>query len=195
MGTGTQRGVQREDVLAAAYACFARNGARHTTMEDVARELRRSRPVVYRYFSDKQDLFRAVAGTLMDRALTQARDGAERAAAPGDKVLAVLEAKIGLAVRVHADSPHHARELLAEDTQTVAGEAAEYIQGLKNLIVGVLTPELGADAAAERAGILLALARGLEDDLSDRDAARASLRLAVDLVCVPAPSPRAGSTA
>lgn len=101
--------------------------------------------------------------------------------------MAVLEAKLALAVRVHSDSPTHARELLAEDTRLVADQAAEYIQELTNLIAGMLTPELGADAATERAAILLALARGLEDDLSDLDATRSHLRLAVDLVCAAAP--------
>jgi len=152
-------------------------------MEDIARELRRSRPVVYRYFSDKGDLFRAVAGDLMQTAIADARSGAEAATSTADRVVAVLEAKLALAVRVYADSPHHARDLLAQDTGLVADQAAEYIDELARLVTGALSAELDVDTAAERAAILIALTRGLEDDMSDLDLTRSRLRLAVDLVC------------
>lgn len=45
----------RERVLAAAYACIARNGLAKTTVDDVAREAGLSRPTVYRYFPGGKD--------------------------------------------------------------------------------------------------------------------------------------------
>jgi AcrR family transcriptional regulator len=46
----------RDRILAAAERCIERHGIRKTTMEDVASEVGMSRPGVYRYFADRDDL-------------------------------------------------------------------------------------------------------------------------------------------
>ncbi|WP_158260295.1 TetR/AcrR family transcriptional regulator [Mycobacterium talmoniae] len=46
----------RDRILAAAERCIDRHGVRKTTMEDIAAEVGMSRPGVYRYFSDRDDL-------------------------------------------------------------------------------------------------------------------------------------------
>jgi AcrR family transcriptional regulator len=46
----------RERILAAAERCIDRHGIRKTTMDDVACEIGLSRPSVYRYFTDRDDL-------------------------------------------------------------------------------------------------------------------------------------------
>src|ERR1700758_1578012 len=46
----------RDRILAAAERCIARHGIRKTTMEDIASEVGMSRPGVYRYFADRDDL-------------------------------------------------------------------------------------------------------------------------------------------
>src|ERR1700744_814652 len=46
----------RERILAAAERCIDRHGIRKTTMDDIAREVGLSRPNVYRYFADRDDL-------------------------------------------------------------------------------------------------------------------------------------------
>src|SRR6201993_5110657 len=46
----------RERILAAAERCIDRHGIRKTTMDDVACEVGVSRPSVYRYFADRDDL-------------------------------------------------------------------------------------------------------------------------------------------
>src|SRR6201998_4821627 len=46
----------RERVLAAAERCIDRHGIRKTTMDDVACEVGLSRPSVYRYFANRDDL-------------------------------------------------------------------------------------------------------------------------------------------
>jgi AcrR family transcriptional regulator len=50
----------RERVLAAAERCIERHGIRKTTIEDIASEAGMSRPGVYRYFSDRDDLLVAL---------------------------------------------------------------------------------------------------------------------------------------
>jgi AcrR family transcriptional regulator len=49
-------GDARERILAAAERCIDRHGIRKTTMDDVACEVGLSRPSVYRYFADRDDL-------------------------------------------------------------------------------------------------------------------------------------------
>src|ERR1700689_143678 len=46
----------RERILAAAERCIDRHGGRKTTMDDIASEVGLSRPSVYRYFADRDDL-------------------------------------------------------------------------------------------------------------------------------------------
>src|ERR1700760_925171 len=62
----------RERILAAAERCLGRHGIRKTTMDDVAGEVGWSRPSVYRYFADRDDLLIELitrhARALIDRA-------------------------------------------------------------------------------------------------------------------------------
>jgi AcrR family transcriptional regulator len=46
----------RERILTAAERCIDRHGIRKTTMDDIASEVGLSRPSVYRYFADRDDL-------------------------------------------------------------------------------------------------------------------------------------------
>src|SRR5260370_12368713 len=61
----------RERILAAAERCIERHGIRKTTMDDIASEVGLSRPNVYRYFADRDDLLIELitrhARTLLDR--------------------------------------------------------------------------------------------------------------------------------
>jgi AcrR family transcriptional regulator len=66
----------RERILAAAERCIDRHGIRKTTMDDVACEIGLSRPSVYRYFADRDDLLVELitrhARALQERALKSA---------------------------------------------------------------------------------------------------------------------------
>jgi AcrR family transcriptional regulator len=68
----TSRGDARERILAAAERCIDRHGIRKTTMDDIASEVGLSRPSVYRYFADRDDLLIELitrhARALLDRA-------------------------------------------------------------------------------------------------------------------------------
>jgi AcrR family transcriptional regulator len=62
----------RERILAAAERCIGRHGIRKTTMDDIASEVGLSRPSVYRYFADRDDLLIELnvrhARAMLDRA-------------------------------------------------------------------------------------------------------------------------------
>jgi AcrR family transcriptional regulator len=62
----------RERIVAATERCIDRHGIRKTTMDDIASEVGLSRPSVYRYFADRDDLLIELitrhARVLLDRA-------------------------------------------------------------------------------------------------------------------------------
>lgn len=66
-GTGRQKAstagteVQRERILEAAARLFAAQGYANTTMAQVVRELGVTKPFVYYYFRDKQELFETLS--------------------------------------------------------------------------------------------------------------------------------------
>jgi AcrR family transcriptional regulator len=57
---GDSEADARRRLLAAAERCVGRHGIRKTTMEDIAREAGISRPSVYRYFADREELLLTV---------------------------------------------------------------------------------------------------------------------------------------
>src|SRR5258708_196126 len=63
-------GDVRSMILRAAERCIQRHGFRKTTMDDIARDARISRPSVYRYFADREDLLLALMSE-HSRALTE----------------------------------------------------------------------------------------------------------------------------
>jgi AcrR family transcriptional regulator len=69
---GTSAEDARDLLLRAAERCVERHGFHKTTIDDVAREAGVSRPSVYRYFEDRDDLLLAVmaerSGALIQRA-------------------------------------------------------------------------------------------------------------------------------
>jgi AcrR family transcriptional regulator len=72
--------ARREQVLAAAWICFARDGFHATTMADVIRQSGLSAGAVYRYFSGKD----ALIGATTDRALGTAQQELAQALRDGD---------------------------------------------------------------------------------------------------------------
>src|SRR5207247_1825663 len=70
---------RREEILAAALRCFAREGFHRTTMQDIVAESGLSPGALYRYFAAKEDLIAAIAARHHAAELALLRDAAERA--------------------------------------------------------------------------------------------------------------------
>ena len=68
--------ARREQILAAAARCFARDGFHRTSMQDVVRECGISSGLVYRYFASKDDMIVAIVTEWHDqrRALFEGDD-------------------------------------------------------------------------------------------------------------------------
>ncbi|TMS53372.1 TetR/AcrR family transcriptional regulator [Mycobacterium sp. DBP42] len=102
------KGDTRDRILDAAERCIIRHGVRKTTMEDIASEVGMSRPGVYRYFSDRDDLLIELvtrhAATLRERAhkLMSRQDGLQDQIVEG-LVFTVKEARLDPVMRYLVD--------------------------------------------------------------------------------------------
>jgi AcrR family transcriptional regulator len=76
---------RRKQILAAAMACFARNGYRSTSVEDIVQESGLSVGAIYTYYPSKQDLFLALAEERTTETLEQFRTIYERPGSMADK--------------------------------------------------------------------------------------------------------------
>jgi len=152
-------------ILTAAYVCFTRYGVRRTTMDDIAREAGMSRPAVYQYVRNKEDAFRRLTERMLNHALADAREASRAASvAPTERLVRVLEAKLGLALTLWRDSPAHAAELLGADSRLSAELIDAYTVEMRTLLIEATAGILPEDEAPEFADLLLAFTRGLEAD-------------------------------
>jgi AcrR family transcriptional regulator len=77
----------RERILAAAERCIERHGIRKTTMDDVASEVGLSRPSVYRYFADRDDLLIELISRRARVLLDGARKSISRQSSLSDQIV------------------------------------------------------------------------------------------------------------
>ena len=181
--------VERVDrILDAAYACFARHGFRKTTMEDIAAAAGMSRPAVYQYVRSKQDAFGRLRKRLFERALTEARIGAEADGTLAQRMDRILVAKLSVTQELWRDGPY-AAELLTGPGGGAVDQDRQFVAELSDLLTATISAaaaeadlRLPAANAREVAELALALTRGLEADLSDADRPRERLRSGVALL-------------
>ena len=62
--------ARRQQILDAAFGCFARQGFHQTTMQDICREAELSPGAVYRYFDSKEAIIAASCGQCLQELAT-----------------------------------------------------------------------------------------------------------------------------
>jgi AcrR family transcriptional regulator len=87
LAAATSTDDARERILAAAERCIDRHGIRKTTMDDVACEVGLSRPSVYRYFADRDDLLIELITRHARALLARARKSISRQSSLPDQVV------------------------------------------------------------------------------------------------------------
>jgi AcrR family transcriptional regulator len=106
-GNGRQRAatastdVQRERILQVASQLFAEQGYAHTTMAQIVRALGVTKPFVYYYFRDKQEIFETLSWVPAVECLTSMDFAAEDTRPARDKVMEGIERLIRATITHH----------------------------------------------------------------------------------------------
>ena len=87
-GDPPHRTAARERLLEVAALCVARDGIAGTGIAHIALEAGVSRPTVYRYFKDREELIRSVLLQSGLRLANQVQEHIRAFADPGEKVVA-----------------------------------------------------------------------------------------------------------
>ena len=92
---GAQRRSKRDAVLRAAASAFIREGFANTSMDDVAKSLRISKPTLYQYFPSKEDILYACHELSMCHAEAGLALARETGGSGLDKLLTFLRRYMG----------------------------------------------------------------------------------------------------
>lgn len=143
--------AKRDVILRAALERFAHYGFRRTSMEDIAQEAGISRAAVYIHFRNKEEVFRALARDVHEKAVAEAERTAAKPAPLAEQLGSALSAKLGAFFEiVHRTA--HARELLDENSRLCGDISAEFRDRHLKLLRGLI------EAAAKRGDLDLARA-------------------------------------
>ncbi|AXL92839.1 TetR family transcriptional regulator [Streptomyces sp. CB09001] len=177
--TGTDAD-RRTMVLESAMATFARFGYRKTSMEEVARAARISRPGLYFLFSSKETLFRAAVTQALHRDIT----AVEQALADGDRPLPerLVEAFDHWAGRYVGPLARDAATVI-EDNPGILGEVVEVMpRRFEELITDAITVATGREKAVQIAQTMISASTGLKHQVGSRESYLQRLAVATGLL-------------
>src|SRR5258708_31655109 len=88
--------AKRIAILDAAIRLFSQYGYRRTSIDDIAREAEIAKGTVYLSFKSKEEIFRALCETLIERSESAVKLAREKRGPIEERLVAILEAKFGL---------------------------------------------------------------------------------------------------
>ena len=135
---------KRSAILQAAIAQFMAYGFSRVTMDDIAQAAGMSRPALYQFFRNKQDIYEAGATAMLDQSLDVMRDALARPGTVSERIgMAIREGILDMMAQMEA-TPHG-----AELIDMKSGLSAGWLDGWKARKVALLAPvydEAGARA-------------------------------------------------
>ena len=151
---------KRGTIIAAAFDVFINYGFRKTSMDDIARAAGMSRPALYQFFRNKQDIYEAGATAMLDQSLDVMRDALARPGTVSERIgMAIREGILDMMAQMEA-TPHG-----AELIDMKSGLSAGWLDGWKARKVALLAPvydEAGARAPLDGAVLATQLSDWLE---------------------------------
>jgi AcrR family transcriptional regulator len=177
-GQGGEAG-RRDQVLESALRTFARFGYRKTSMEEVAREARISRPGLYFLFSSKQELFRAAA----TRALECDLAAAERVLADSERPLRsrLVEAFDRWAGR-YVGPARDVMGVIEQNPDLLGGIVETAPVRFRQSVTDAIAQVTDRQSATDIAQTLISTSLGLKHQADTRDSYLARLAVAVRLL-------------
>ncbi|MFF1711495.1 TetR/AcrR family transcriptional regulator [Streptomyces sp. NPDC058268] len=171
---------RRATVLDCALATFARFGYRKTSMEEVARAARISRPGLYFLFSSKEALFRAAVTQALERDIAAVEHVLADVGRPLPERL--VEAFDRWAGRYVGPLTRDVAVVI-EDNPGLLGEIAETApRRFEELITHAIAVESGQETAVPLTQTMISVSIGLKHQAASREFYLERLKVAVELL-------------
>lgn len=132
---------KRLTILEAAITQFSQYGYRKTSMEDIANAAGVSRPSLYSYFENKEEIFRSLSSHLNDQAFEQAKIALTETRADTSLNQRIENALLAFNVslfRLLDESPHGA-ELMDESSRLCGDIAQTYYSKFQDLLANEIS--------------------------------------------------------
>lgn len=155
----------RERLIDVARQLFVRQGIENTTMNDIATASDRGRRTIYTYFRTKSDIYQAVVENEAGKVLRDLEEQVKRWHTPADKLRALMEFRISVAL----DSMHGyevwIKSLFSRDVKrasSVRAMVTDRLYGMIDEIVaeGVASGDFIPEQATRVASMLTMIVRG-----------------------------------
>lgn len=171
---------RRAAVLDSALLTFARFGYRKTSMEEVARAARISRPGLYFLFSSKELLFRAAVTQALNRDIAAVEEVLHRTDEPLRARL--LDSFDQWAGRYIGPLTADVEGVIADNPDLLGAIVEIAPRRFEELIAGAILTASEPASAAARAQTMISTSIGIKHQVTSRRAYRERLEVAVDLL-------------
>lgn len=132
-GTFTKAAQKRVLILQAALNVILRYGYNRVTMDDIAKECGISRPALYQFFKNKQEIYRATTRDMCDLAVATLKEELVKPGAPQEVLFNGL--KLGLLdMMAQLAASTHGSELLEMKGELSDDIIAEFVQEMAQAI-------------------------------------------------------------
>lgn len=146
---------KKELILDAAQKCFRRYGFTKTTFKDIAKIAGLSRPLLYSYFHNKNDIFITLTKAQHDLYVVKSRDVLNSSLPDKEKLLKIIDIWIIDSYRIFKNTAH-ANEFLDELVRISQQSEKRF----RDLFIKSIEPLAGEEIAE----IIVLSIRGLMDD-------------------------------
>ena len=177
-------------ILAAALDCFTRYGYQRTSMSDIAVAATLSRTALYRYYKNKEQVFKALSQQAHDRVAAAIIAAAQIDESLQHRLQAIIEARLVWFFEMLASGPH-GRELIDESHKAIgtigASANQRFVKRIAKLLkegesAGQLSLTGEGVSADAIAAILVDSSDGIIKDADTEKAARKRVKLLVNLI-------------
>lgn len=164
--------AKRTAILDAALRLFSQYGYRRTSIDDIAREAEIAKGTVYLSFKSKEEIFRALTETLLERVDSNVEKARALDGPIAERLIAMLEAKFGFFFETVIRSAH-AKELMDSKNRLCAAlfekSGRQYMKVLREIIDaaisgGELEPSRMDLNSSDLAAMLISAAHGIESN-------------------------------
>ncbi len=135
----TRADAQRERVVRASVDVFSKHGFRATSMNEIAASVGLSKPTLYHYFRNKEELLVRIYSGVLDESLRLAREIVAAAETPWEALLALLAARV-----VYTCENQQLLKVCFEEEHELPAELAEQLLHQRRAFETVVTDLVSA---------------------------------------------------